>query len=123
MAVGSNRTTNDATQGTHPAIRSMMEPYYQKYDHIKGKMICQAAGIHVNDLNLRGACLNHILGGCGLHGCERRHPEASSATHGQVQFICDKLKPGIEKLTGGDDQGGDRDQRRRFGRGGRGDRS
>ena len=83
-------------KNTHPTIKKMMEPYYQKYDHIKGKMICQAAGIHMNDLNLKGACLNHILGRYGLCDCERRHPEASSALHKQVQFICDKVKPGID---------------------------
>ena len=110
-------------QETHPSIKRMMEPYYRKYDHVKGTMICRAAGIHINDLDLRGACLNHILGGCGLRGCERGHPHGSSASHAQVQKICDKLKSGIEKLTGGDDQGGDREQQRRFGRGGRGDRS
>ena len=68
-------------KGTHPTIRSMMEPYYQKYDHIKGNMICTAAGIHPSGLNLRGACLNHILGGCALRNCERRHLEASTALH------------------------------------------
>ena len=80
-------------QNTHPTIKRMMEPYYQKYDHIKGKMICQAAGIHVDDLNLRGACLNHILGGCALRDCETKHLEASMASHEQVRFICSKVNP------------------------------
>ena len=110
-------------EDTHPTIKRMMEPYYQKFDHVKGTMICTAAGIHIRDLNLKGACLNHILGGCGLHGCERRHPPASSATQGQVKFICEKLQPGIDSLVGGSDDQGRNGQRRRNARGGRGDRS
>ena len=63
---------------THPTIRKLMEPYYKQFDKISGNMICNAAGIHINDLNLRGACLHHILGGC-VGSCGRQHPHSSKA--------------------------------------------
>ena len=72
---------------THQLIRKMMEPYYKQYEKISGTMICKAAGTHVNELNLRGACLHHILGGC-VGQCDRRHPELSSADPAQVNFVC-----------------------------------
>ena len=82
-------------------MKSMMELYYNKFDHIRGTMICKPVGIHLNNLDLKGACLNHILGRCGIPNCDRRHPEASTALREQVKFICDKLKPGIDRLVNG----------------------
>ena len=49
---------------THPMIKKMMEPYYKQYKKISGNMICRAAGTHVGELKLQGACLHHILAGC-----------------------------------------------------------
>ena len=40
-------------------LKKMMEPYYRQFEQIKGNMICRAAGIRVQDLNLKGACLHH----------------------------------------------------------------
>ena len=98
---------------THPTIRKLMEPYYKQFDKISGNMICNAAGIHINDLNLRGACLHHILGGC-VGSCERRHPQSSEAKPEQVQLICNKLRPGIGKLTSGEENAQKRRGRGRF---------
>ena len=103
---------------THPMIKKMMGPYYKQHKKISGNMICRAAGTHVGELKLQGACLHHILAGCvGSWG--RRHPESSSAAHKQVKFICDKLRPGISVLTKDEGQG----QKQRYERGGRYQRS
>ena len=103
---------------THQMIQKMMAPYYNKFEMIKGTMICKAAGIHMRELNLRGACLHHILGGC-VGYCERRHPASSSADTAQVKHICDKLRPGIIALTKGEGNA----QKRKYGGGGRYQRS
>ena len=98
---------------THPMIKKMMDLYYKKFDKISGNMICNAAGIHINDLNLRSVCLHHILGGC-VGSCGRRHPQSSEANPEQVNFICNKLRPGIRKLTSGKENAPKRQGRGRF---------
>ena len=86
-----------------------MKEYYQKYDWIMGNEICREAGIKIRDLNLNKACLNYILGKCTFEGCTKkfRHPRKSEATQGQVDELCNKLRPGVIKMT--------REKRRRGG--------
>ena len=56
---------------THPKVVEMMRYYYEVFDHIKGRQICEKVGIRTTDLNLGPVCLNHILGKCTAPGCTR----------------------------------------------------
>ena len=87
---------------THPKVKEMMRDYYDNFDHIMGSNICRKAGIHIADLKLGNACLNHILGLCTKRGCTRtrRHPRAHDATDQEVTQLCNKLKRGVDILTG-----------------------
>ena len=85
------------------------------FDHIKGKRICEKAGIEVKDLRLGKVCLNHILGKCNQNNCTRRpmyriHAKGSDAEPEQVTALCNKLRKGVNEMTrakrnrGGNDQ-------------------
>ena len=94
---------------THPKVKDMMKEYYQRYDWIMGGEICRAAGVNIWELDLNKACLNFILGKCNFEGCTKkfRHVKKSEATQRQVDGLCNKLRPGVIKMT--------REKRRRGG--------
>ena len=90
-------------KNTHPRIMEMMEEYYEMYPDIYGNKICTAAGVKIGDLNLGKACLNHILGKCTFQGCttkyNRKHPDGNMGTPQEVDFLCSKLKSGVDAMT------------------------
>ena len=74
------------------------------FDHIKGKQVCEKAGIELKDLRLGRVCLNHILGKCTQNDCtthprNRIHAKGSDAKPEQVVALCDKLRRGVNELT------------------------
>ena len=99
---------------THPKVVEMMRYYYEVFDHIKGRQICDKAGIKTIDLRLSPVCLDHILGKCTAPGCTRYrvHAKGSNAEPGQVVDLCNKLRRGVDKMTraehsqGNDQRGG-----------------
>ena len=61
---------------THPLVKDMMKIYYNIYDRILGKVICNKAGVQISDLRLGKSCLNYVLGQCNNKDCTktRWHP-------------------------------------------------
>ena len=88
---------------THPKIKEMMEEYYEMYPDVYGKRICENAGIKTGELKLGKVCLNHILGKCTFQGCttryNRKHPDGNTGTPQEVEFLCSKLKSGVDAMT------------------------
>ena len=88
---------------THPKIMDMMKEYYEVYPYIHGRNICEKAGVKIGDLRLGKVCLNHILGKCTFNGCttknERQHPKGTTGTKKEVDFICEKLRSGVDAMV------------------------
>ena len=87
---------------THPKVKAMMGEYYKEYNWIMGGEICKEAGTSIKELRLGKACLNFILGKCDHPKCRERgfeHPPLSEVRPGQVDALCNKLRPGVDKLT------------------------
>ena len=103
---------------THPTIKEMMKEYYKIYPDIYGSKICDKAGVKISDLNLGKACLNHILGKCTFRDCttklQRKHPNGNEGTPQEVDFICSKLRSGVDAMTRAKRNKGN-EQRRRWG--------
>ena len=89
---------------THPKVVELMKEYYERYDHIKGRQICERSGIELSDLRLGRVCFNHILGRCTNHNCTdypnpRIHAKGSDAKPGQVEALCNKIRKGVNELA------------------------
>ena len=102
---------------THPEVVAMMSEYYDMFDHIKGRQICEKAGIELKDLRLGRVCLNHILGKCTTNNCTRKpinriHAKGSDAKPEQVTALCNKLRRGVNELTRAKRNRGGYDQHR-----------
>ena len=69
---------------THPEVVDLMKDYYEMYDCIKGRQICEKAGIKIADLRLSKVCLNYILGKCTQRNCTKNgRIHAKGAMRGQ----------------------------------------
>ena len=88
---------------THPKIMDMMKEYYEMYPDIYGRRICEKAGVKIGDLKLGKVCLNHILGKCNFNECatkyQRQHPKGTTGTQKEVDFICGKLRSGVDAMV------------------------
>ena len=82
-------------------MQEMMGEYYKQYNYIMGRVICKQAGVTLEELGIGNACLNYILGKCNKPGCTETlwHPRAADADPAEVEWLCDKLRSGVDKLT------------------------
>ena len=73
------------------------------YPDIYGSKICEKAGVKIGDLRLGKVCLNHILGKCNFNECatkyQRQHPKGTTGTQKEVDFICGKLRSGVDAMV------------------------
>ena len=102
---------------THPEVVAMMKGYYEMFDHIKGRQICEKAGIELKDLRLGRVCLHHILGKCDHKDCTRHpryrvHAKGSDAKPEQVTALCNKLRKGVNEMTRAKRNRGEYDEHR-----------
>jgi len=90
-------------QGTHPKLKTLMEPYSEEFDSVFFSDICTAADTRIADLpeSMRNICFNHILGKCRFspENCYHKHVKGSTLKEDDVDTLIELIQPGVEKTV------------------------
>ena len=96
-------------EDTCPSFVTLLAPLTSRHQCLPVSAIAQKAGTTINSLpylnaygNADRLCYNNILGYCRFDStptrCPREHPRNEELVPGFVEALCNKLKPGVEKV-------------------------